>query len=87
MDNPTDSTLLTASHNSYTYPETLNYPTYTQIDPLPINNIVPDPQAYQSIEATTIDVTLTNNEFIDYQNLGEEQFLSAAIQNNPGIPK
>lgn len=57
----------------------LGFPTYGQIQPMMLDPLQDVQANYQPLDAGA------ENEFIDFSELQDEQLLSSAIENNPGM--
>jgi hypothetical protein len=63
----------------------LNFPAYIQVQPMTLDTNLQDVHTnYQQFNSNTLSINATENQFIDFQDLQDEQLLTSAIENNPG---
>ncbi len=52
-----------------------------------VDNVVNDPDHFKQLDANAISMALTEDQYIDFQDIPDDQLLNSAIENNPAIIK
>ncbi|XP_031789580.1 circadian locomoter output cycles protein kaput isoform X3 [Nasonia vitripennis] len=61
---------------------------YAPVQPMTLTTEIQEVQSdFKQLEANEISIALTENQFIDFQDMADDQLLNSAIENNPAIIK